>query len=84
LYQQNVTQDKNINLHRHVLDEVENCLGTILNNLGIHPVIDDNVTVNREFNMLKSIMSNENKVYKVFSLEAIESILETKKKGVIN
>ena len=69
IYQQNVTQDKNIAVHRRVLDDVENCLGTILNNLGIHPVIDDNVSVDREFNLLKSILSYENKVYKVFSLD---------------
>jgi hypothetical protein len=84
IYQQNVTQDKNIAVHRRVLDDVENCLGTILNNLGIHPVIDDNVSVDREFNLLKSILSYENKVYKVFSLEAIESLLVKDKKEGIN
>lgn len=83
LYQQNIKQDRNIDVHRHVLDDVENCLGTILNNLGIHPVIDDDISVNNEFNMLKSILSYENKVYKVFSLEAIESLLVKDKKGVI-
>ena len=83
LYQQNIIQDRNIDVHRHVLDDVENCLGTILNNLGIHPVIDDNVSVNGEFNLLKSILSYDNKVYKVFSLEAIESLLIKDKRGVI-
>lgn len=82
LYEFNLKKDKNIDKHRKTLDDLENCLGTILNNLGVHPVIDNNVIVEREFNMLKPIFANENKIYKVFSLDAIESLLIKDDKGV--
>ncbi len=83
LYEFNLKKDRNINRHRHVLDEVENCLGTILNNLGVHPIIENGVNVEREFNMLKSILSHENKIYRVFSIDAIEALLAKNDKGVI-
>ncbi len=81
LYEFNLKKDKNIDKHRKALDDVENCLGTILNNLGVHPVIDNNVIVEREFNMLKPILAHDNKIYKVFSLDAIESLLVKDDKG---
>lgn len=75
LYQLNLEKDKNVNKHRVVLEEVENCLSSILNNLGIHPTVDENQTIEGEFNLMKSIRSPENKVYKIFSLDAIETLL---------
>ncbi len=75
LYEANLQKDKNVNKHRVVLEEVENCLSGILNNLGIRPVVDESETVDGEFNLLKPIRANENKVYKIFSLDAIESVL---------
>ncbi|MBR5900183.1 MAG: hypothetical protein IKZ38_02170 [Clostridia bacterium] len=83
LYKLNIKKNRNVNLHRNKLDEVENCLGTILNNLGIHPVVDNNVRVEREFNVNKPILSYENKIYKIFSLDAIETLLINTEKGVI-
>ncbi len=82
LYEFNLKKDRNIDKHRKALDNVENCLGTILNNLGVHPIIDNNVIVEREFNMLKPILAHDNKIYKVFSLDAIESLLIKDDKGV--
>lgn len=83
LYQLNVKKDRNVNVHRNVLDSVEDCLSTILNNLGIHPVIDSNIGVDGEFNIHKPILSYENKVYRVFSLDAIETLLAKNNKGGI-
>lgn len=81
LYQANLLKDKNVNKHRVILEDVENCLSGILNNLGIHPTIDDSTSVDGEFNLLRSIRSPENKVYKIFSLDAIESVLVGKGRG---
>ncbi len=78
LYEANLLKDKNVNKHRVVLEEVENCLSGILNNLGIRPVVDETESVEGEFNLLKPIRANENKVYKIFSLDAIESVLVRK------
>ncbi len=75
LYEANLLKDKNVNKHRVVLEEVENCLSGILNNLGIRPTIDETERVDGEFNVLKPIRASENKVYKIFSLDAIESVL---------
>ncbi len=75
LYEANLQKDKNVNKHRVVLEEVENCLSGILNNLGIRPTVDETETVEGEFDLMKPIRSSENKVYKIFSLEAIESLL---------
>ncbi len=83
LYQANLQKDKNVNKHRVVLEEVENCLSGILNNLGIRPSGDETETVEGEFNLLKPIRDMENKVYKIFSLDAIESILVRKDSEVI-
>ena len=83
LYQANLEKDKNVNKHRETLEQVENCLSGILNNLGIHPILDEYVDVEGEFNLLKSIRSPENKVYKIFSLDAIESVLIKKDSEVI-
>lgn len=83
LYNYNLKKDKNIDKHRKTLDDLENCLGTILNNLGVHPVVDENVIVEKEFNMLKPIISYENKIYKVFSLEAIEELLIKDERGLV-
>ena len=78
LYEANLQKDKNVNKHREVLEEVENCLSGILNNLGIRPTVDETETVDGEFNLLKPIRASENKVYKIFSLDAIESVLVRK------
>ena len=78
LYEANLQKDKNVNKHREVLEEVENCLSGILNNLGIRPTVDETETVEGEFNLLKPIRASENKVYKIFSLDAIESVLVRK------
>ena len=83
LYEANLQKDKNVNKHRVVLEEVENCLSGILNNLGIRPIVDETESVEGEFNLLKPIRANENKVYKIFSLDAIESVLIRKDSEVM-
>ena len=83
LYEANLQKDKNVNKHRVVLEEVENCLSGILNNLGIRPIVDETESVEGEFNLLKPIRANENKVYKIFSLDAIESVLLRKDSEVM-
>ena len=84
LYNYNLKKDRNIDKHRIALDELENCLSAILNNLGVHPVVDNRIIVEEDFNMLKPILSNENKIYRVFSLDAIESLLMKDNKGGYN
>ena len=76
-YDENVQKDRNIRAHRELLEEVEDRVSGILNNLGVIPVKKEAENVDGEFNVNKSFRSAENRVYRVFSLEAIESMFPT-------
>ena len=79
LHNANLQKEKNINNHRIVLESVENCLSGILNNLGIYPSVDKYVNIEGEFNALSPINSADNKIYRIFSLDTIERLLNNKK-----
>ncbi len=80
LHNANMQKERNVNNHRMVLEMVENCLSGILNNLGIYPAVDESMNIEGEFNVLAPINSSENKIYKIFSLEAIEDLIIKKNK----
>ena len=82
LYNENVNKDKNIRSHRELLEDVEDQLSAILNNLGVVPTDPETEDVDGEFNIDKPFRSAENKVYRVFSLEAIESMFPENQGGV--
>ena len=79
LHNANLQKEKNINNHRIVLETVENCLSGILNNLGIYPSVDKFVNIEGEFNALSPINSADNNIYRIFSLDTIERLLNCKK-----
>ena len=78
LFDENLEKEKNVLLHRKMLDNMADCLSSMLNNLDVEPVFDANETVDGEFDLRKSPYSRDNKVYQIFSIEAIEKIFSKK------
>jgi len=74
LYDANMAKDANIKRHRILLEELEDRLGSMLNNLDVEPVLDPEESLNGEFDVSKPIRARENRVYRVFSLETIEKL----------
>lgn len=78
LQQANLAKNSNVTLHRETLEQVENRLSAILNNLGVQPEPDPYETLDHEFDMQRPIRAAENKVYKIFSIETIETMFPKK------
>ncbi len=74
LHALNRAKNKNIEEHRKALEDVENKLSAMLNNLGVEPVVVQYKHLEGEFDVNKSVTSPENKIYKIFSLDAIEGL----------
>ena len=74
----NISKNSNVNQHRDTLESVENRLSAILNNLGVEPTPDPYESLDHEFDIQRPIRAAENKVYKVFSIETIESMFPKK------
>lgn len=79
LYEYNLAKNRNIELHRQMLEVVENKLSAMLNNLGVEPVVVRYNDLSEEFDVNKSYMSNDNRIYKIFSIEAIENLFDIRK-----
>lgn len=62
-----------------MLEIVENKLSAMLNNLGVEPIIVKYNDLSDEFDVNKSYMSNDNKIYKIFSIETIENLFDDNK-----
>ncbi len=80
LYNYNRAKNRNIEEHRQMLEIVENKLSSILNNLGVEPVVVRYKDLEDEFDVSKSFRSNYNKIYKIFSLDAIEDLFGGKER----
>ena len=78
LFDENLEKEKNVLAHRKMLDDMSDCLSSMLNNLDVEPVFDPNESVDGEFDLCKSLYSRENKVYQIFSMETIEKIFAKK------
>ncbi len=78
LYDANRVKDQNVDAHRMMLEEVEDCISTMLNNMDVEPVRDPYESVEGEFDVNKPIRARENKIYQVFSIEAIENMFPKK------
>ncbi len=78
LYEENRLLDENVDAHRVLLQEVEDCLVTMLNNMDVEPVMDCMDSVDGEFNPNKPIRSRDNRVYQIFSIETIEKMFPKK------
>lgn len=68
--------ETHVKIHRIELEVLENHLSSILNNLGIEPIVDNNINIQNEFSIELPVKSPQNKVYKIFSLEVIEELFE--------
>lgn len=79
LYEYNLAKNRNIESHRQMLEIVENKLSAMLNNLGVEPVIVKYNDLSDEFDVNKSYMSNDNRIYKIFSIETIENLFDNNK-----
>jgi hypothetical protein len=80
LYEENMAKERHIKMHREMLEEVQDKLSSMLNNLNIEPIYNPEETAEGEFDLSKSFIAKENRVYQVFSIEAIEKMFE--KNGV--
>ena len=80
LYHYNIAKNRNIEQHRNMLEIVENHLSAMLNNLGVEPTVVRYKDLAQEFNLNKSYMSNENRIYKIFSIDAIENLFVDKER----
>ena len=78
LFEENLEKERNVLIHRQMLDDMADCLSSMLNNLDVEPSLDPNETVDGEFDLRKSIHSKENKVYQIFSIETIEKMFNKK------
>lgn len=78
LFDENLEKEKNVLMHREMLDNMADCLSSMLNNLDVEPSFDPDETVDGEFDLRKPLHSKENKVYQIFSIETIEKIFNKK------
>lgn len=81
LESKNNIKNTHIRMHRAALEDLENYLSSILNNLGVEPIIDDDIEITNEFNVDEPIASISNKVYRIFDIETIEMLFDKKEGG---
>ena len=78
LHELNQIKEQHITMHRNMLEEVQDKLSSMLNNLDVEPLYNTDEQVLGEFNIDKSFMAQENKIYKIFSIETIEKMFASK------
>ncbi len=78
LHELNMIKEQHITMHRDMLEVVQDKLSGMLNNLDVEPMYNENEQVLGEFNIDKSFMAAENKIYKIFSIETIEKMFAAK------
>lgn len=74
LHQANARKEECVRLHRDMLERVEDCLRAILNKLRVRPVLSSDEDVADSIALTKPFRAPENKIYKVFSIEAIDEM----------
>lgn len=75
----NREKNRHVEMHRETLEVVENLLSGMLNSFGEKPDISQLEDVRDDFKIDKPITAVENKIYKIFSMDAIDTMF--KKKG---
>ncbi len=78
LHHTNYEQNRHASEHREMLERVRDALLGMMSSLRIIPDAKSDVSIEGEFNIEKPFNSNENRVYKVFSVEAIEKMFNKK------
>ena len=79
LYDKNMAIDKNIMCHRLLLEELYDKLSSMLNNLGVEPKMNNDISLRDEFDISKPLYARENAIYQIFSIETIEKMFPKKK-----
>ncbi len=74
LHHTNYEQNHHASEHREMLERVRDALLGMMSSLRIVPDSKADVSIEGEFNIEKPFNSNENRVYKVFSVDAIEKM----------
>lgn len=78
IYATNVAKERNIALHREMLEKLEDCLSSILNNLDVEPKFTILESLDGELDFGKPVQDKVNKIYHVFSVETIEKMFPKK------
>ncbi len=76
--QKNREKNLHVEQHRMMLESVENQLSGMLNSFGEKPDITVIEDVRDEFKIDKPITAVENKIYKIFSMDAIDAMFKQK------
>lgn len=80
LHHENQVKNSKIEEHRKMLEQVESKLGAMLNNLGVTPTVVKYKHLEDEFDVSRPFRSSYNKIYRIFSLEAIEELFKGKER----
>lgn len=78
LHHTNYEQNRHAGEHREMLERVRDALLGMMSSLRIIPDAKSDVSIEGEFNIEKPFNSNENRVYKVFSVDAIDKMFNKK------
>ncbi len=78
LFDLNTEKEHNVTLHHEMLEKLEDCISSILNNLDVEPTFDPYDAIDDEFDLNKPFRSRENRVYQIFSIETIERMFPKK------
>lgn len=78
IYESNIAKERNVALHREMLERLEDCLSSILNNLDVEPKYTILETLDGELDLSKPVSDKANKIYHVFSIETIEKMFPKK------
>lgn len=72
----NREKNRHVEIHRETLEDVENLLSGMLNSFGERTDITQIEDVRDDFKIDKPITAAENKIYKIFSMDAIDSLFK--------
>jgi uncharacterized membrane protein len=78
IFDANIAKDKNVALHREMLERLEDCLSSILNNLDVEPTMTVTETIDDMLDLNKPVSDKSNSIYRVFSIETIEKMFPKK------
>ena len=74
----NIAKSENLARHREMLEKLEDCLSSILNNLDVEPRVTTVENVEEMIDVNKPVEDRSNSIYQVFSIETIEKMFPKK------
>ncbi len=78
IYNINLEKDHYVGVHHDMLERLGGCVGGILNQLDVKPVVGPVEQLDGEFDISKPISARENSIYHIFSIETIERMFPKK------